>query len=171
VFEHRLVPERLPPDVLVTYAPYDEVLPNIATVALVRALGLDLAVPNLFDLPGIDTVHAPVIGNLESGRTGAAVQYMPSNHGLGYGRFDTRNFLPNLHGDGAQRPRLPTAFMFEQPVREHAAQLVTFLETVAGAGPARIDVTAPPIADYDGDGVLDADERQRGTDPYDPASS
>jgi hypothetical protein len=55
-------------------------------------------------------------------------------------------------------------------VREHAAQLVTFLETVAAGGPSRIEVTAPPRADYDADGVLDADERQRGTDPYDPAS-
>lgn len=171
VFGHPLLPERTPPDVLVTYAVYDEVLPNIATVALVRALGLDLAAPNLFELPGIRTVHAPVVGNLESGRTGAAVQYLPSNHGLGYGRFDSHNFFPSTNGDGAQRQRLPMAFTFEQPIREHSAQLVTFLESVAIGEQGRIEVTAPPRADYDADGVLDVDEQQRGTDPYDPASS
>jgi hypothetical protein len=170
VFRDRLIPGRTAPDVLLTYAVYDEVLPNIATVALVRALGLDLAAPNLFDLPGIRTVNAPVAGNIESGRTGAAVQYLPSNHGLGYGRFDTRRFFPNLEGDGAQRPRLPMPFTFEQPVREHLAQLVTFFESTAAGGPARIEVTAPPRADYDADGVLDEDERRRGTDPYDPNS-
>ncbi len=170
VFEDRLVAERAPPDLLVTYAPYDEVLPNIATVALVRALGLDLAMPSLFALPGIESVQAPVVANLESGRTGAAVQYMPANHGLGYGRFDTRYFLPNLDFDGAERPRLPLGFTFEQPVREHAAQLVTFLESVASGNPGLIEVTAPPLADYDADGVLDADEERNGTDPYDPAS-
>jgi hypothetical protein len=41
---------------------------------------------------------------------------------------------------------------------------------VAAGAPARIEVTIPPRADYDGDGTLDADERAHGTDPYDPQS-
>ena len=170
VFRDPLLAERTPPDVLVTYAVYDEVLPNIATIALVRALGLALAAPNLFELPGIVTVPAPVVGNLESGRTGAAVQYLPANHGLGYSRYDTRQFFPSIPIDGAERLHLPKQFTFEQPVREHSAQLVTFLDTVANGDPGRIEVTIPARADYDGDGVLDADEQAHGTDPYDPAS-
>lgn len=169
VLRDRLLPEREPPDILVSYATYDEVLPNIATVALIRAFGLELATPNLFDLPGIATVESPVVGNDTSGRTAAAVQYMPSNHNLGYSRFDTRKFEPGPP-DGAQRPQLPAAITFEQPVREHAAQLVTFLESVRDGEPGRIEVTMPPHADYDGDGALDDDERERGTDPYDPNS-
>lgn len=170
VLRDPLLLARTPPDILVTYAAYDEVLPNIATVALIRALGLPLATPSLFDLPGIANVAAPVSGNLASGGTAAAVQYLPANHGLGYGRFDTRKFLPGPPVDGALRPRLPGEIRFEQPIREHLAQLVTFFETAADGRPGRIEVTVPPRADYDGDGVLDADERDRGTDPYDPQS-
>lgn len=169
VLRDPLLPERDPPDILVSYAAYDEVLPNVATVALIRAFGLELASPNLFDLPGIAAVRAPVVGNMESGRTAAAVQYLPSNHNLGYSRFDTRKFFPGPP-DGAERPRLPATITFEQPVREHLAQLVTFLEAVANGEPGRIEVTMPPLADYDGDGTLDADEVKHGTDPYDPSS-
>jgi len=165
-----LLPERAPPDVLVSYAVYDEVLPNVATVALVRALGLDLAMPRLFDLPGIRSVASPVVGNLANGRTGAAVQYLPANHGLGYARYDTRKFFPNHFADGAERPRLAAEFRFEQPLRAHTAQLVSFLASIAAGGPARIEVTAPPLQDYDADGILDAEEGERGTDPYDPES-
>lgn len=165
-----LMPERGPADVLVSYAVYDEVLPNVATVALVRALGLDLAAPRLFDLPGIRTLEAPVVGNLDNGRTGAAVQYSPANHGLGYGRYDLRRFVPSDDADGAERPRVAQEFRFEMPLREHLAQKVMFFESLANGNPARIEVTAPPIADYDADGVLDADEFARGTDPYDPQS-
>jgi hypothetical protein len=169
VLRDAFLAERQPPDILVSYAAYDEVLPNIATVALIRAFGLDLATPHLFDLPGIDTVQAPVAGNDESGRTAAAVQYLPSNHNLGYSRFDTRKFEPNPP-DGAERPHLPATITFEQPVREHLAQLLTFLEAVRDGGPGRIEVTIPPQPDYDGDGALDEDERDNGTDPYDPSS-
>jgi hypothetical protein len=170
VFADPLLPERTPPDVLVTWAPYDEVLPNIATVALIRAFGLDFAAPNLFALPGIGNAAAPVVANHRSGRTAAAVQYMPANHGLGYGRFDTRKFLPGPPADGAGRPKLAAEFRFEQPIREHTTQLVTFFASVADGGPAVIDMTRAPRADYDGDGSLDAAELAAGTDPHDPAS-
>jgi len=171
VFRDPLLPEHTPPDVLVTYDLYDEVLPNIAEVALVRALGIPLASPHLLDLPGIPAVGAPVVGNMESGRTGAAVQYLPANHNLMYSRYDTRMFYPGVPVDGSDRfPRLPHPFTFEQPIREELAQVVTFLDAVANGEPGRIEVTAPARADYDGDGVLDDAERTNGTDPYDPTS-
>lgn len=171
VLRDPLLAQRTPPDVLVTYAVDDEVLPNIATHALVRALGLGLAAPNLFEIPGVPTVTAPVAGNLASHHTGAAVQYLPANHGLGYARYDTRQFYPDLPSSGPERfPRLPRKFTFEQPVREHLAQLVTFFESVAQGEPGRIEVTSPPRVDYDNDGVSDADELAAGTDPYAPES-
>jgi hypothetical protein len=171
VLRDPLLPERLPPDMLVSYAVYDEVLPNISTIALVRAFGLPLATPNLFDLPGIPTIAAPVVGNLESDRTAAAVQYLPANHNLMYSRYDTRQFYPGVPFDGPDRfAHLPKQFTFEQPVREELAQLVTFLGGVANGEAGRIELTTPPHADYDGDGVLDEVERTHGTDPYDPTS-
>lgn len=166
VLEDALLPERQTPDVLISYALYDEVLPNIATVALIRALQLPLATPQVFALPGIPEVAAPVVGNLPSGRTAAAVQYLPANHNLGYSRYDTRKFRPSADDNGFQP--LAASFTFEQPIREHLQQVVTFFESALDGDPARIEVTAPPRADYDGDGILDRDELAAHTDPYQP---
>ncbi len=163
-----LLPDRLPPDLLITYAVQDEVLPNLSTVALIRATGTALASPRLFDLPGIPTIDSPVSANAPNGRTAAAVQYFPANHGLGYSRYDTRQFYPDLPREGIDRfPRLPAEIRFEQPLREHISQLVTFLGG-ATAGAAHIPITAPPRQDYDGDGILDEIEVANGTNPYDP---
>lgn len=148
---------RAVPDVMITYALGDEVLPNIATIALIRAMGLEIATPSLVGVPGIAERASPVSGNL-SGRTAVAVQYSPANHGLGYGRYDLREFMPGVPFDGEERfPRLPAQFNFEMPIREHSRQLAAFLKS-ANAGKAVVEVTAPPVADFDGDGALDADD-------------
>ena len=155
--------DRTPPDMLITYAIDDEVLPNIATHALLRALGVDLVEPGVVPVEGVPTIASPVSKN-RGPRTAAAVQYAPANHGLGYGRYDTREFLPGVPLDEAPAfPKLPSPFQIELPVREHAAQLVTFLQT-ANQGAALIEVTASPRPDFDGDGALDADD----ADPTDP---
>jgi len=156
-------PGRAPPDVMITYATGDEVLPNIATVALMRAIGVELATPALVEVPGIPTRASPVSANVD-GRTAAAVQYAPANHGLGYGRWDLREFMPGVPFDGEERfPHLPASFKVEMPVREHGDQLAEFFAT-ANAGKAVIRVTAPPRADFDGDGALDAED----ADPINP---
>lgn len=168
VLHDPLLPERDTPDVLITYAVYDEVLPNIATVALMRALGVSLASPHLLPLPGIPIVAAPVVANV-AGHTAAAVQYQPANHGLGYSRYETRKFhLGVPFEEGERFPHLPQAIRFEQPIREHLRQLVTFFESVAQGGPGRVEITKPPVADYDGDGILDEEERANGGDFEDP---
>jgi hypothetical protein len=70
-----------------------------------------------------------------------------------------REFLPGVPVAGTDRfPLLPKAFEVEMPVREHADQLTSFLTT--GIAPA----TAPPRADFDGDGALDTDDAH----PLDP---
>lgn len=156
---------RATPDVMITYAVGDEVLPNIATIALMRALGVELATPSLVEIPGVARRPSPVSGNIH-GRTAAAVQYSPANHALGYNRFDVREFLPGAPHAGDDRfPRLPASFSIEMPVREHSRQLAKFFST-ALAGKAVIEVTAPPRADFDADGVLDADD----PDPLSPTA-
>ncbi len=155
--------QRETPDVMITYALNDEVLPNIATIALMRAMGIDLATPNLIDVPGLTNVSAPVSGNRGS-HTAAAVQYSPADHALGYNRYDQRKYQPNPPSSSEVRfPLLDKAFDLEMPIREHSAALVTFFST-ALTGTARIEITAPPIADFDGDGALDGVDSA----PYDP---
>lgn len=151
------------PDIMITYALHDEVLPNVATIALMRAMGVDLATPNLVDVPGLTNVAAPVSGNRGT-HAAAAVQYSPADHALGYNRYDERKYQPNAPVDDFIRfPLLDTPFNVEMPIRAHSAALATFFST-AYAGAARIDVTAPPIADFDGDGALDANDAA----PLDP---
>lgn len=156
--------QREPPDVMITYAIHDEVLPNIATIALMRAMGIDVATPNLVDVRGLANIAAPVMGN-RGMHTAAAVQYAPADHALGYNRYDQRKYQPDSPRDGDVRfPLLDKPFNVEMPIREHSAALVTFF-TSALKGPARIEVTAPPVADFDGDGAIDDMDKA----PYDPA--
>jgi dienelactone hydrolase len=155
--------QRETPDVMITYALHDEVLPNISTVALMRAMGIDLATPNLIDIPGLTNVPAPVSGNRGT-HAAAAVQYSPADHALGYNRYDQRKYQPNTPSAGEIRfPLLDKAFNVEMPIREHSAALATFFST-ALAGAARIEITATPVADFDGDGAVDTND----VAPYDP---
>lgn len=160
---HNPLLDREPPDLLVTYALDDEVMPNISTMALIRAIGLDLATPNLREIPGVSTVASPVQGN-RGARTAAAVQYAPAEHALGYMRYDERQYAPSPPvGSEARFSPLPMRFLIEMPIRAHSAELAKFFST-AYAGSAQIEVTAPPIADFDGDGTLDANDPA----PYEP---
>jgi hypothetical protein len=170
VFGEPLLPGRSRPAVLVTYALDDEVLPNIATHGLIRALGIPVVGTTLREQPLIEQTAAPASGNL-GGLTAGAVEYAPANHALGYMRWDTKEYFPDLPLEDAEEPfpALPRSFRFEIPIREHSDQVVHFFRT-ALAGAAEIKVTAPPKSDFDADGVLDADELAGGTDPYDPES-
>ncbi len=158
------------PHLLVTYSVDDEVLPNLSTHALIRTLGIPIAGPTLVDPQAIDHVDAPVRGNL-AGATAGAVQYAPSNHALGYNRFDLRQFEPGFpSSDPAMRfPRLGKDIRIEMPIREHSDALVDFFRAAANGAP-EIRIAAPVRADYDADGVSDADEAAAGTDPWDPDS-
>ncbi len=151
------------PDVMITYALHDEVLPNIATEALIRAMGIDIATPNLVEVPGVSTIAAPVQANRGT-HAAAAVQYSPADHALGYNRYDERKYVPTPPQPPPIRfPVLHDAFLVEMPIREHSKALATFFSS-AYTGNARIEVTAPPVADFDGDGALD----DKDASPYDP---
>jgi hypothetical protein len=158
------------PHLLVTYTVDDEVLPNIATHALLRTIGIPIVGPTLLEPEAITLLDAPVSGNV-GGLTAAALQYAPSTHALGYNRWDVRQFEPGLPAsDPARRfPMLPQEIRIELPIREQSRQLVRFL-TEALAGTPEITVAAPVLRDFDADGVDDAAERAAGTDPWDPAS-
>jgi hypothetical protein len=143
------------PNVLLTYALDDEVLPNEATHALVRAMGLATLGTALRPIAGTARGTAPLTMNVGAG-TGVAVEYAPATHALGYARFGERAF--------SEAGPLPRVAKIEMPIREHLAQVIHFFRTT------EVIQTAPSRADFDGDGVLDEDERARGTDPFDPRS-
>lgn len=158
------------PHVMVSYTVDDEVLPNISAHALLRTIGLPIAGPTLVEPEGIPLVAAPARANL-GGMTAAATQYAPSTHALGYNRWDIRQYRPGFPAadPSARFPLLPKEITIELPIREHSAELVTFLEGALSGAP-EITVTAPVRLDFDADGVLDAAEIAAGTDPWDPAS-
>ncbi len=159
------------PSLLLSYSVDDEVMPNLATGALIGAFGIPLVEPTIRDVPGVDVVAAPVSGNLD-GRTGAAVQYSPSTHALGSNRYDSREYIPGDPQPDPQNrwPTIPHKITVELPIREHIAALLHFFEADLAGSPPEVTVTAPPLDDYDGDGVPDATETANGTDPYDPDS-
>ena len=161
-------PRATPANVLITYALDDEVLPNLATRALVTAMGLTQVGPSQRPFPGLLRAEGPFAST--KGLL-AAVEYAPASHGLGYSRIGEHTYLPRSTAlDALDGPELlPRPYKFAMPIREHLAQLVHFFVTTM-AGKPEIILTAPSRADADGDGVLDEDERKKGTDPNDPTS-
>lgn len=163
-------PRKRRPSVLISYSIDDEVMANISTEALIRAFGMPLAQPALRQIDSVPDVTAPVSGNMQ-GATAAAVQYSPSTHALGTNRFDWRQYMPgDPQPDPANRwPEIPKKIQIELPIRELDEQVVHLFQSEM-KGSAEIIVTKPPVADYDGDGVTDAQEKKDGTNPYDPNS-
>jgi hypothetical protein len=158
------------PSLLLSYSVDDEVMPNIATTALIGAFGIPLAGPTIRDIEGVAKKSAPLSGNFGN-RTGAAVQYSPNNHGLGDLHFTSRQFMPgDPQPDPANRwPKIKHPITIELPIREHIAALVHFFKSDLAGNPPEVIITAPPVDDYDADGVPDSTEKANGTDPYDPA--
>lgn len=166
-----IAPRKQRPSVLISYSVDDEVMSNLSTHALIRAFGLPLAHPALVPLSGVKSVDAPVSGNMQ-GATAAAVQYSPSTHALGTNRFDWRQYMPgDPQPDPDNRwPEIPAKIHIELPIRELDRQVVHFFQSGMTSAAPEIIITKPPVADYDADGVTDADEKTAGTDPYNPDS-
>jgi len=67
-------------------------------------------------------------------------------------------------------PQIPAKLQMELPIRELDEQVMHLFRSDMMAAAPEIIVTKPPVADYDGDGVTDAEEQKAGTDPYNPDS-
>ena len=144
----------------------DQVLSNRGTDALAQALRLDVLEPHLEPPVGLRSIPAPAAGNLD-GQTAILVQYSPATHGANWSaERGTLRYLPEFPHEGdAPFPLLPTPITIPNPIYETHAQVAEILATHrAGAAPS-VSSTKPPMADFDADGTIDADDPA----PFDPA--
>lgn len=148
---------------------HDEAIPNIATTALARALGLELLEPSLGPIESVASTPSPASANVD-GQTAILVQYAPATHGANWtSETGTMTYYPDVPRDGDDPfPRLPAPITIANPLHPTLDQVVAILDTHRHGAPV-VTSTVAPIADFDGDGVPDADETAAGRDPYDPA--
>jgi hypothetical protein len=143
----------------------DEVVPNIATEALARAYGLHVLQPNLIVPPGIQQVVSPAAANVAT-QTAVLVQYEPATHSANWGAERGEiDYLPGFPHDGDDPfPKLPSPIFVDEPLYETHEQVAEILATYFAGMAPRVVSTKPPVADFDGDGTLDAQDSA----PYDP---
>jgi hypothetical protein len=148
----------------------DELIPQIGTHALARAMGLPLLVPHLGLPPALDEVASPASANV-GGQSAALVQYAPATHGANWtSETGTLSFVPGCPCAGEDPfPRLLEPIEIANPMRETLKQVVIALRTHQEGEAPTFQSTLAPVADFDGDGTTDAEEVAAGGDPLDPA--
>ncbi len=145
----------------------DEVLPNSATNALARALGIPLLAPAFGALPGIPVEAGPLAGNVD-GQTAALVQFAPANHGDNWSKeAGARKYAP-FGEDDLDFQLLPATIPVANPVRAIHEQVRGMLAGVRDEETPVLVSTVRPRHDFDDDGVSDEDELLAGTDPLSP---
>ena len=175
-----------PKNVLQIEVILDEWVPNPSNEALAAAMGIELLEPLYQEIELLGTVPSPASLNIHTqggSVTGVLVQYNPATHGDNMNRqYGTRKFVPGFPFPGPEPfPRLLNPVTLRSPNREVIDQVIHFFDSYRTTGVAEVVSTAPPVPDYDGDGVLDheddsdedgfsdAAEIAAGTDPTDPA--
>jgi dienelactone hydrolase len=122
----------------------DEVIPNQASRALARALGLEVLRPHL-DPPDLPDVDSPAAANVE-GQTAVMVQYAPATHGANWtSEVGVLHFEPGFPHEGDEPfPRLSEPIEIENPIYETLDQVVELLQShQQGAAPTIRSTLAP----------------------------
>jgi hypothetical protein len=149
----------------------DQVLSNRGTDALAQELRLDVLEPHLDGAlvggapEGLAFAASPAAGNRD-GQTAILVQYAPATHGANWAsETGTLRYRPGFpFADGDPFPRLAQPVTIANPLYDTLDQVVEILATHQ-TGIPRVRMTRPPLADFDGDGALDATD----ADPLDPS--
>jgi hypothetical protein len=143
----------------------DETMPNVSTEALARAFGQHVLRPNLDAPSGLLQIESPGSGNVNA-QTAILVEYEPATHGRNWrAQQGTIEFQPGYPFPGDEPfPRLATPITIDEPIYETHAQIAEILSTYFDGLAPRVRSTKAPVADFDGDGKLDAQDPF----PYDP---
>ncbi len=145
----------------------DEIMPNVATEALARGLGLHVLKPNLVAPVGMLQIESPASANVST-QTGVLVQYSPATHGYNWSaqRGDLE-YVPGGPQDGDEPfPKLPNKITIDEPIYATLDQVIEILATHFAMQAPRVRSTHTPVADFDGDGKPDATDPA----PFDPAN-
>lgn len=151
-------PELTPRSIIIGCVIGDEILPNSATHALARAYGIPLVAPSPLVPERMDVVTGAVAGNMPDGVTGAMVHFSPANHGDNWSdESGAMKFFPFTEDD-VEFEGLPAPVPTVNPVRATHEQVRRLLrDYAAGVAPTLI-VTDVPRADFDNDGLMDAED-------------
>lgn len=143
----------------------DEIMPNAATEALARGLGLQVLKPNL-DVPsGMLQVASPAAANVNN-QTAVLVQYSPATHGYNWSAEQGKlEYVPGGPFDEDDLfPKLPAPITIDEPLYETLDQVTEVLATYFAGQAPRVRTTHTPVHDFDGDGQPDDTD----PDPLDP---
>jgi hypothetical protein len=147
-YASRVLDGTLPPrHILFIEVMGDELIPNTATDALGRVMGLALLEPYSQAVDGLPTIASPASANV-NGQTAVVAQYSPATHGANWtSEKGELVFVPGFPHEGEDPfPRLPEPIPITNPLYETLDQVVQALQTYQLGAPIIVSthVPAPP---------------------------
>ena len=122
----------------------DELIPNDATDALSRVMGLHLLEPYSAAPEGLPTIASPASANV-NGQTAVVVQYSPATHGANWTSLEGQlQFVPGFPHEGEDPfPRLQAPIAVVNPLYETLDQVVQALQTFQTGPPVIVSTHTP----------------------------
>lgn len=149
--------EGTPRDVVILESVGDEVLANAGTEGLAVSFGLGQLGPRYTPIMDLPLVAGPAAANVR-GRTGLLLAFAPATHGEVWSKTNVnRSFEPAGTYDLAFA-RLPEPIAITNPVAEVRGFLEDLLRQALSDSPMQLEHPAPPVADFDDDGLLDDED-------------
>jgi hypothetical protein len=131
-----------PRSVVVLEVVGDEVIHNLATESLARAMGLEVLAPGA--VPGLPTVPSPAAGNLD-GHTAVLVQIPNATHGTNWTSEEgVLQFVPGFPHPGVEPfPELDAPVAIQNPIYSTLEQVIEVLASHQAGEPPLVRA-APP---------------------------